>query len=215
MNSFALMMAASRAINKKEEVIKIKPVVMKRKVGRPAAVKKPEQPIVPFPVVDLTQTSNAIVSRKNYDRGQAKVMMDFALQVALQSKGRHLKRTALMYGVERKPLSVRYHLAVNGVADGPTGKTILLLRHQYYRVHHIFYKLTSEKPKRGSRCILPFEVEDKLALFCRYMASCNLAIDRTLLNLSAVNLSVSCGIKDFKASKSSTWYRHPQFNVLS
>ena len=116
MNSFALMMAASRAINKKEEVIKIKPVVMKRKVGRPAAVKKPEQPIVPFPVVDLTQTSNAIVSRKNYDRGQAKVMMDFALQVALQSKGRHLKRTALMYGVERKPLSVRYHLAVNGVA---------------------------------------------------------------------------------------------------
>ena len=34
------------------------------------------------------------------------------------------------------------------------------------------------------------------------MASCNLAIDRTQLNISAVKLSKSCGITDFKASKS-------------
>jgi hypothetical protein len=39
MNSFSVMMAASRAANKKEEAIQIKPVVIKRKVGRPPAAK--------------------------------------------------------------------------------------------------------------------------------------------------------------------------------
>ena len=57
-------------------------------------------------------------------------------------------------------------------------------------------------PKRGTLCVLPLEVEEKLALFCRYMASCNLAVDRTQLNISAVKLSKSCGITIFKASKS-------------
>jgi DDE superfamily endonuclease/Tc5 transposase DNA-binding domain len=59
-----------------------------------------------------------------------------------------------------------------------------------------------EKTRRGTQCALPMDVEEKLALFCRYMASCNLAIDRTQLNISAVKLSASCGIRDFKASKS-------------
>ena len=52
MNPFLLMMAASKASSKKQEVVEIKPVVVKRKVGRPPAVKKLEPPIIPFPVID-------------------------------------------------------------------------------------------------------------------------------------------------------------------
>ena len=39
MDPFSMMMAASRAANKKVEVVAIKPVVVKRKVGRPSATK--------------------------------------------------------------------------------------------------------------------------------------------------------------------------------
>lgn len=58
------------------------------------------------------------------------------------------------------------------------------------------------KSKRGSRTALNEEVERKLALFCRYMASCNLAIDRTQLAISALKLASACEIQTFKASNS-------------
>jgi hypothetical protein len=57
MNSFSVMMAASRAANKKEEAIQIKPVVIKREVGRPPAAKQAAPVIDPFPIVDLTNVT--------------------------------------------------------------------------------------------------------------------------------------------------------------
>ena len=53
MDPFSMMMAASRATNKKVEVVAIKPVVVKRKVGRPSATKIPEPIIAPFAVNKL------------------------------------------------------------------------------------------------------------------------------------------------------------------
>ena len=47
-NSFSVMMAASGAANKEEEAIQIKPVVIKRKVGRPPAAKQAAPVIDPF-----------------------------------------------------------------------------------------------------------------------------------------------------------------------
>jgi Tc5 transposase DNA-binding domain len=40
-------------------------------------------------------------------------------------------------------------------------------------------------------------------LFCEYMASCNLAVDRPQVGRIARTLAKECGIKSFKAS--STW----------
>lgn len=102
MNPFSMMMAASRACNKKEDVVPIKPVELKRKVGRPPAVKLPEPAIVPFPVVDLTSLTASALSRRNYDVGDAKTRMDNALQIVIKSKGKHSKRIALTYNVSRK-----------------------------------------------------------------------------------------------------------------
>ena len=46
-------------------------------------------------------------------------------------------------------------------------------------------------------------IEKKLYLFCEYMASCNLPVDRPQLGRIAKKLAEDCGIKGFKAS--STW----------
>ena len=89
MNPFLLMMAASKANNKKQEVVEIKSVLVKRKVGRPPAVKKLEPPIIPFPVIDLTTSTTAASKRENYDHGSPKAKMEFALKLVLKSKGKH------------------------------------------------------------------------------------------------------------------------------
>jgi hypothetical protein len=124
MNPFSMMMAASRAVNKKEEVVAIKPDIVKRKVGRPPAAKDVPPIIVPFPVVDLTATTIAAVSRKNYDIDDSKIKMDMALQVVLKSKGKHTRRTALIYGVSVKSLVIRYKAAVKALSDFVPGNKI-------------------------------------------------------------------------------------------
>lgn len=121
MNPFSMMMAASRDLNKKVEAVPLKPVELKRKVGRPPAAKLPEPVIDPFPTIDLTNVSTSAASRRNYDVGDSKVIMENALQVVLKSKGQHVRRTALTYGVSRKALFTRYKDAVKALADGPTG----------------------------------------------------------------------------------------------
>ena len=125
MNPFLLMMAASKASSKKQEVVEIKPVVVKRKVGRPTAVKKLEPPIIPFPVIDLTTSTTAASKRKNYDHGSPKAKMEFALKLVLKSKGKHMLRTAKSYKVDVKSLVKRYNDAIKDEADGPTGKSML------------------------------------------------------------------------------------------
>jgi hypothetical protein len=122
MNPFSMMMAASRACNKKEDLVPSKPVQLKRKVGRPPAAKLPEPAIVPFPVVDLTSLTTSTLSRRNYDVGDAKTRMDNALQIVIKSRGKHTRRTALTYNVSRKSLVLRFNAAMNSLADGPTGK---------------------------------------------------------------------------------------------
>jgi hypothetical protein len=72
MNPISMMMAASRACNKKEDLVPSKPVPLKRKVGRPPTAKLPEPAIVPFPVVDLTSLTSSTLSRRNYVVGDAK-----------------------------------------------------------------------------------------------------------------------------------------------
>lgn len=114
-------MAASRATNKKVEVLAIKPVFIKRKVGRPSAAKIPDPIITPFPVNNLMASTERSASRRNYDVGEDKVKMDNALQIVLQSKGRHTKRTALTYGIAVKSLVKRYNEAVKALANGPQG----------------------------------------------------------------------------------------------
>ena len=118
-----------------------------------------------------------IVRRKNYDSGVPKEMMEKALLAVIWAGGRHIRRTAEVYSVPNNSSDARYKASMRDA--------------------------TSVSRKRGIRCTLPSEVEENLALFCRYMASCNLAIDRTQLNISAEKLSLSCGILSFKASK--TW----------
>lgn len=119
-----MMMAASRAINKKEDVVSINPVVIKRKVGRPPAAKLPEPDIVPFPTIDLTKISNLPTARKNYDVGDSKSRMDQALEIVVKSKGKHAKRTSEIYNVSRKSLVKRYNAAIVALDVGPTGNSI-------------------------------------------------------------------------------------------
>ena len=152
-------------------------------MGRPPAVKKETAIITPFPIVNLTATSTAATSRKNYDTGEDEVNMDKAVVTVIQARGHHIKRTAQIYGVSSTSLLMRYTASIEDIPDSAA-------------------QITGSR-KRGSKCILPAEVENNLALFCRYMASCNLAIDRTQLHISAIKLSISCGIRSFKASK--TW----------
>lgn len=68
-------------------------------MGRPPAVKKEAAIITPFPIVNLTATSTAATSRKNYDTGEDEVKMDKAVLTMIQARGHHIKRTAQIYGV--------------------------------------------------------------------------------------------------------------------
>ena len=117
-------MAASRATNKKVEVVAIKPVVVKCKVGRPSATKIHEPIIAPFAVNKLMASTEKSASRRNYDVGEDKIQMDNALQIVLQSKGRHTKWTALTYGIATKSLVKRYNEAVKALATFPLGKKL-------------------------------------------------------------------------------------------
>jgi hypothetical protein len=139
-------------------------------LGRPPAIEKETAIITSFPIVNLTATSTAATSRKNYDTGEDEVKMDKAVLTVIQARGHHIKRTAQIYGVSGTSLLMRYTASIEDIPDSAA-------------------QITGSR-KRGSKCILPTEV-DNLALFCRYMASCNLAIDRTQLHISsrsAINL---------------------------
>ena len=106
-------------------VVEVKPVVVKRKVGRPPAVKKLEPPLIPFPAIDLTTSTTAATKRKNYDHGSPKAKMEYALKLVLKSKGKHMQRTAKSYNVDVKALVKRYNAANKDESDGPTGKSML------------------------------------------------------------------------------------------
>ena len=179
MNPFLIMMASAKENAAMKKTVPIAPkVVQKGKLGRPPALRTEKIPVAPLPaVVDTKNTTVETVRRKNYDTGVSKEMMEKALLAVIQAGGCHIRRTAEVYGVSHNSLVARYKASIGDA--------------------------TTVSRKRGNKCTLPSEVEENLSLFCRYMASCNLAIDRTQLNISAIKLSLSCGISSFKASK--TW----------
>ena len=110
MNPFSMMMAAAKESAKREIPPPIiQKVVQKGKRGRPPAIKKESVEIKPFPVADSTRvTSLEMTKRRNYETGDGKNDMDKAVNIVIQAKGHHLKRTALIYGVCRKSLDLRY-----------------------------------------------------------------------------------------------------------
>jgi DDE superfamily endonuclease/Tc5 transposase DNA-binding domain len=173
-NAFAMMMGASRN-RSKDAKVSIIPLAAptKKKLGRPPIIRKAPD-LTPL-VISLVSSGKVV--RKRYDVGDSKIRMDNALSLLIKSKGRDCKRIAAAHSVSRRSLWIRYH---------ETRK-----------------EGDSERLKRGPRCILVPEIEGKLKLFCEYMASCNLAVDRPQVGRIAKTLAKECGITGFKAS--STW----------
>ena len=108
MNPFSIMMAASKTTNKKATPVQEAPPVRKGKRGRPPREKLPSEPLVPFTTMDSKSSKDVTASRRNYDIGISKEVMDNALTAAIQSRGHHMARTASLYGVSRKSLDTRY-----------------------------------------------------------------------------------------------------------
>ena len=177
-NAFAMMMGESRKRFQQPKVIEAQApqiVPAKKKLGRPPTIKKSID-LTPL-VVSLVGTRTK-VGRKSYDSGDEKLRMDLALKLLVKSKGLNCKRIADAHTLSRRSLFLRYLESKKGAVQ-------------------------SDKLKRGRRCILVPEIETKLRLFCEYMASCNLAIDRPQVGRIALSIAKECGISDFKAS--STW----------
>ena len=107
-NPCSIMMAASKTTNKKATPVQEAPLVRKAKRGRPPLVKLPSEPLVPFATMGSKSTKDVPTSRRNYDSGISKEVMNNALKAAIQCRGHHMARTAMIYGVSRKSLDIRY-----------------------------------------------------------------------------------------------------------
>ena len=106
MNVFEMMMGASRKISKPTPApIEVIAPIIKKKLGRPPAIKKALD-LTPL-VTDLTVPKKRRV-RVGYDSGDAKLRMEAALVVLIKARGKNCKRTAEVYGVNRKSLFSRF-----------------------------------------------------------------------------------------------------------
>jgi hypothetical protein len=164
-------MGASRNRSKEANAPLIPRVApVKKKLGRPPMIRKAPD-LTPLVISSVSNSKNG---RTRYDTGDALIRMNNALKLLIKSRGVDCRRIAMAHTVSRRSLHLRY---LESKKEGVV-----------------------ERLKRGPRCILVPEIEEKLKLFCEYMASCNLAVDRPQVGRIARTLAKECGIKSFKAS---------------